>query len=424
MENVDGKLALAYRRALEALRSGVPNQEAVKVLGCNQPQAENQFATLLRQCGDQQHPPASALGMLVSGGFGAGKSHLLSYLEHQALSQGFVCSRVAVSKETHLYDLGKVFKSAVDQGRMPGRSGQLMEEIGLALHNNPDTCSSLFQWADAERNGLHRIFPATLAVHEKANDPELISDIRGFWAGGRMTVSRVKNGLRAIGQLQNYAFKAPKASELSPQRLRFTSELIKGAGYKGWVVLLDEVELVGFYSRLQRARAYAELARWLGKVPGEACPGLVVVGTVTDDFAAAILGVGGKQDRDYVGPWLRSRGEDAVAARAETGMRVLERETIQLEPPTSEDVATTIERLRGIYSNAYAWEAPPAESMAGGAGHRSRMRYKVRAAINEWDLMRLYPNSRPETEGIDYRPGYHEDPELTREDGNEADDAG
>ena len=181
-----------------------------------------------------------------------------------------------------------------------------------------------------------------------------------------MTVSRVKNGLRAIGQLQNYAFKAPKASELAPQRLRFTSELIKGAGYKGWVVLLDEVELVGFYSRLQRARSYAELARWLGKVRGEAYPGLVVVGTVTDDFAAAILGVGGKQDRDYVGHWLRSRGDDVVAARAEAGMRVLERETIQLEPPTAEDVATTIERLRGIYSIAYGWEAPRAESMAAG----------------------------------------------------------
>ena len=421
--DMDGKLALAYRRALEALRSGVPNQEAVKVLGCNQPQAENQFTTLLRQSADQQNPPSSSLGMLVSGGFGSGKSHLLSYLEHQALLQGFVCSRVAVSKETPLYDLGKVFKSAVDQGRMPGRSGQLMEELGLGLHENAETASRFIEWADSERNGLHRIFPATLAVHEKANDPELISDIRGFWSGGRMTVSRVKNGLRAIGQLQNYAFKAPKASELSPQRLRFTTELIRGAGYKGWVVLLDEAELVGFYSRLQRARSYAELARWLGKVPGEAYPGLVVVGTVTDDFAAAILGVGGKQDRDYVGHWLRSRGEDAVAARAETGMRVHERETIPLEPPTAEDVTATVEKLRHIYSIAYAWEAPRAESVAGGAGHRSRMRYKVRAAINEWDLMRLYPNSRPETEGVDYRPGYHEDPELTREGGNEADDA-
>ena len=423
--DMDGKLAFTYRQALEALRSGVPNREAVKLLGCHQPQAEHQFTAHLRQCTDAQNPPANALGMLVSGDFGSGKSHLLSYLEHQALSQGFVCSRVAVSKETPLYDLGKVFKSAIDHGRLPDRSGQLMEELGLGLHEHSEACARFLEWAESERSGLHRMFPATLAVHEKASDPELIGDVRGFWAGGRITVPRVKNGLRAIGRLQNYAFKAPKASELAPQRLRFATELIKGAGYQGWVVLLDEVELVGFYSRLQRARSYAELARWLGKVSGEACPGLVVVGTVTADFASRIISPhdpAGKKDRDYVGHWLRSRGETAAAARAETGMRVLERETIQLQPPTAEQVAATVEKLRRIYSLAYAWEAPPVESAAGGAGHRSRMRYKVRAAINEWDLRRLYPNSRPETEGVDYRPGYREDPELTREGENEADD--
>ena len=422
---MEGKLAFTYRQALEALRSGVPNQEAVKILGCHQPQVESQFATLLRQCADQQNPPSNALGLLVSGGFGSGKSHLLSYLEHQALSQGFACSRVAVSKETPLYDLGKVFKSAIDHGRMPGRSGQLMEELGLGLYENSEAYGRFLKWADSERNGLHRMFPATLVVHEKASDPELISDIRAFWSGGRIAVPRVKSGLRTIGQLQNYVFKAPKASELSPQRLRFATELIKGAGYQGWVVLLDEIELVGFYSRLQRARSYAELARWLGKIAGDAYPGLVVVGTVTDDFATRIISPddpAGKKDRDYVGHWLRSRGEAAVAARAETGMRVLERETIQLQPPTAEQITTTVEKLRHIYSAAYTWEAPRVESLTGGAGHRSRMRYKVRAAINEWDLMRLYPNSRPETEGIDYRPGYQEEPELAREGENEADE--
>ena len=424
--DVNGRLAFTYRQALEALRSGVPNQEAVKLLGCHQPQAENQFAALLRQCTDQQNPPANALGMLVTGGFGSGKSHLLSYLEHQALSQGFVCSRVAVSKETPLYDLGKVFQSAVEHGRMPDRSGQLMEELGLVLHENSETASRFIKWVDSGRNGLHRIFPATLAVHEKENDPELISEIRGFWSGGRVTVSRVKNGLRAIGQLQNYAFKAPKASELSPQRLRFTTELIRGVGYQGWVVLLDEIELVGSYSLLQRARSYAEFARWLGKDPGETYPGLVVVGTVTDDFEVRILGAdqSSKKDRDYVGPKLRSRGESAVAARAEAGMRVLEREFIPLQPPTAENVTEIVEKLREIYSIAFAWEAPPIESVRGGVGYRGRMRYKVRAAINEWDLMRLYPNARPETEGVDYRPGYQEDPELAREGENEADETG
>ena len=202
---------------------------------------------------------------------------------------------------------------------------------------------------------------------------------------------------------------------MPPQRLRFATELIKGAGYKGWVVLLDELELVGSYTLPQRARSYAELARWLGKVEDEACPGLVVVGTVTSDFAAAVLGDVGKQDRYNAAQWLRSRGEDAVAARAETGMRILERETTSLTSPTDEDVNATVGKLRDIYSVAYDWDAPPREGKAGGAGFQGRMRYKVRAAVNEWDLLRLYPNSRPETEGTEFSSRYEEVPELEQE---------
>ncbi len=126
----EGNAVLASRLALEALRNGVPNRDAVRLLGCNQPQAEAKCAELLAKANDSANPPGNALGMLVSGDFGAGKSHLLTYLEHQALSQGFVCSRVAISKETPLYDLAKVFKSAVESGRMPKRNGRLMEEIG------------------------------------------------------------------------------------------------------------------------------------------------------------------------------------------------------------------------------------------------------------------------------------------------------
>ena len=60
--------------------------------------------------------PESALGMLVAGDFGTGKSHLLGYLESQALAQNFVCSRVVVSKETPLFDMDKMYKAAVENG--------------------------------------------------------------------------------------------------------------------------------------------------------------------------------------------------------------------------------------------------------------------------------------------------------------------
>ena len=57
--------------------------------------------------------------------------------------------------------------------------------------------------------------------------------------------------------------------ELARQRLRFLPQLLRAAGHAGWVVLFDEVELIGRYSLLQRGRSYAELARWLDGNPGD-----------------------------------------------------------------------------------------------------------------------------------------------------------
>ena len=81
--------------------------------------------------------------------------------------------------------------------------------------------------------------------------------MKGSGQGKRIKISRVKDGLRQIGQYRTYSFGAPKAVELPSQWLRFATQLIKGAGCKGWVVLLDEIELIGSYSLLQRGRAYA-----------------------------------------------------------------------------------------------------------------------------------------------------------------------
>ncbi len=406
----DGFSTLACRRALEALRNGVPNREAVQLLGCNQPRPESEFEGLLGRASAERAPPEGALGMLVSGDFGTGKSHLLSHFEHRALSEGFVCSKVAISKETPLYDLGKVFKSAMDNGRVQGRTGPLIEEIGFDLNQNTEEYSALFRWGNSSSSGVHPIFPASLLVHERSNDLELNRTIESFWAGDRIKIGTVKDGLKQIGQLQSYSFKAPRAADLPPQRLRFATELIKGAGYRGWVVLLDEIELVGQYSLLQRARSYAELGRWLGQAAGETCPGLVVVGTVSADFALNVLSAGAtsKKDRDYAAQRLRARNEGAQAARAEMAMRLLESECTPLRAPTDLDLSNTLGQLRRIYSRAYEWDAPVVEARTDVASFQQRMRYQIRSAINQWDLLRLYPDSSPETEEREFRHQYVE----------------
>lgn len=423
MQDTDHNTMLVNRSALEALRNGVPNQEAVRLLGCAQPKAEADFAGLLNRAEDVDDPPESALGMLVTGGFGTGKSHLLTYLEHQALERGYVCSKVVVSKETPLYDLGKLFNSAVDNAHMPNHRGRLMEELGQALKPQSRAYDEFYVWAhDTETNGLSQYFPASLRVHADSRDLELNNQIEGFWGGSRLKVSELKSGLRAIGQLQNYAVSAPKAAELPKQRLRFATELIKAAGYKGWVVLLDEIELIGSYSQLQRGRSYAELARLMGQVVTEKYPGLVVAGTITDDFVASVISPSGqKKDRDYIPHKLAVRHEYLVPL-AESGMQLLQQRWPVLDAPTDESLEQTLATLRRIHSQAYRWNAPPLPIESGGVGIQGRMRFKVRSAINQWDLLRIYPNSRPDIEGTEYRNEYFEDHDLEISSKDDAED--
>ena len=403
------------RLALEALRSGVPNREAVRLLGCNQPSAESRFTEMLSANAESSR----AQGMLVTGDFGAGKSHLLAHLEHQALEAGFACSKVVISKETPFYDLGKVFASAMENGRLPDRNGRLIEELAQAMKPDSEKYAAFFKWAnDAATSGLiSPMLPATLMVHERLNDLELNGEIESFWAGDRILISRVKSGLRQIGQQKTYTFRAPKAADLPPQRLRFAIELIKGAGYAGWVILLDEIELIGSYSILQRGRSYAELARLMGQTPSESYPGLIVVGTATDDFASAIISPdGAKKDKDYIVPRLEANARySAIADRAETGMNLLENSCLPLSQPDDDYVNATLEKLRRIYSEAYGWDAPRLEGKAGGAGFRGRMRHKVRASINAWDLLRLFPDSNPDTISDEFTFTYDEDHETERE---------
>ena len=404
------------RRAVEALRNGVPNREAVEILGCNRPEIESRFDDLLRQAGDVDNPPAGAQGMLVSGDFGSGKSHLLSYLAHHALAEGFACSRVAISKETPLYDLGRVFISAIRHAELPGRTGQLIEEMGDKINAHTQEYDRFSRWLNVDDNGLHQYFPATTMIYERCNDMALRSEIEAFWAGERIAAARVREGLRIIRHQPSFPnLRAPTARDLPPQRLLFATELIKAAGYKGWVVLIDEIELVGSYSLLQRARSYAELARWLGKTADEHYPGLIVVGTVTTDIDAKVLGPLGKNDAEVAANRLRERSEPEPAARAAAGILALRREPLLLSPPDESEMRTTLENVRHLYAQAYDWDAPVASYDPNLPSQRNTMRYQIRACINEWDLLRLYPDAQPETESRQFEHSYEESPDMERE---------
>ncbi len=397
------------RRAIEALRNGVPNRDAVRSLGCDQPRAEEEFDRLLAAAGSGGEAEGST-GMVVSGDFGEGKSHLLAYLHQRALDERFVCSKVAISKETPLYNLDKVFQSAVANASVPDHNGRLIEELALSAKLDSTSFGEFYGWVanEVRRERLSPMFQATLVAYECSDNLDLKGRIEGFWSGGRLNSSDLKRGLRAVGKREFCAFRAPRLADLPPQRTRFLLELVKGAGYSGWVVLLDEIELIGSYSQLQRGRAYAEFARWFGRAPGHRYPGLVGVGAVTGDFAIAFISSSGRRkDSDYIGSKLSARPRDQhLAQPAEAGMSLLQNDCIPLKVLDEEAERAALVRLRELYSEAYGWTAPDPQRIRHPVGVQNRMRYKVRSAINEWDLTRLDPESAPETVADDFRPRF------------------
>ena len=390
------------RRALEALRAGVPNRDAVAVLGSMQQGVEDRFSRLLEAVHalPEGAPPG---GMLIGGGFGTGKSHVLEHLAHVALSEQFVVSKVVISKETPLHDPVKVYRAAIEEAKVPGRPGSAVDEIVAGIDVDAPRYAELYRWAHQDGAPVDSRFAATLFLYEYARGDEEFADrIVRFWGGDPLPVADLRRRLKEAGAAASYRLAAVKERDLSRQRFRFVSRLAQAAGYSGWVVLLDEAELIGRYSALQRAKSYAEIARWIRGDRDDAAAPLCAVLTTVDDFEGQVLV--GKNDVELIPKRLRARGtadDEVLAAQAETGMRIIEREQVQLQPPGQEELDRTYLPLKQIHREAYDWDPPDVAGLE--RLPSNRMRQYVRAWINEWDLRRLDPSYTPALTAIDLR---------------------
>lgn len=398
------------RRALEALRAGVPNRDAVVELGSMQVGAEDRFAEILEYVGKGTNSdlsvPAGLVtspgrvarrGVMLGGGFGTGKSHLLEHLANVALSQGFVVSKVTISKETPLHDPSKVFRAAIDEARVPGRHGSAIDEIAIAVNLNSEGYRQLYRWAHQDAAPVSPQFAATLFLYEYDGDEEFRDRVTRFWAGDKLSVPDIRRRLREHGVATSYKIATIREADLSRQRFRFVSRLARAAGHRGWIILFDEVELIGRYTIGQRAKSYVEVGRWMkGEREDPDAPIGAVMATV-DDYETQILNE--KNDPVVIPARFRALGSesgDVDASLAELGMRIIGHELLRLQPPAQDELDRTYARLKEIHGEAFGWEPPDVPGLE--RLPSNRMRQYVRTWINEWDLVRLDPSYVPEIE--------------------------
>ena len=374
------------RTAIEALRAGVPNRAAIRQLGSADAALCRDFLDSLRRSRDGLRADEAVAGKLVAGDFGAGKSHLLGYLAEQALKENFVVSIVPVSKETPFFDPQRMFAAAIRNAVVPGSNDDVMTAVMAKLDPSSDAYAELDAWASDERSGLSAIFAALLfLVPKQALLPEDIAAIGRFFGGATLGIPKVRQWLRDAGALKLFGIGATRAPLLALQRLRFAPRLFAAAGYGGWCIVIDEMELIGRYSTLQRGRSYAELCRWLNLDSAVSVPGIVSVAAITTDFKEQLFDQ--RLDQEKVPAYLLAKGLEHHPRLAGIGMTLIE-SAQRLTAPDEERLHRSLDRVRELYAESYGWPA-----YGGDIGERrvSRtMREYIKAWITAWDILRLY----------------------------------
>ncbi len=398
------------RSAIESLRSGVPSRDAVAQLGTTQHDVRERFEEAMDALAEGQ----GADPILISATFGAGKTHLLEYLQSLAEREGFVTSYVVISPEMPLGNAHLVVKALSEAAHAPGQTGKAVRALAANLKTDSEAYRELQDLARSAR--IDDRFCALLHLYEAFRaDEEFRVQILNDFEGRPLLKTMIKNRLRQINEAAAYDLSGPRNALLAHDRIRLLAQFFRACGSKGWVVLFDEMERVGKFSLNQRLAAYSELGWWReeAQLTGSA---LLPVFTTASGFVAESV-TGGTHDEQR----LISSGfmQDERDQRARRGIELL-KSPFRLESPTLEQEAEIKYRVKAIYEEAYGQTVLALPESRRDV--RTSIRSEIRRWITLWDLNRYYPSYQAEVavESVHFDPSAIADADIVPDEEDES----
>jgi hypothetical protein len=277
------------RSAIESLRSGVPSRDAVSQLGTTQRDVRERFEDSLDAIAQGQ----GVSPIVISATFGAGKTHLLEYLQFLAEREGFVTSYTVISPEMPLGNAHLVLKAIAEAAHAPNQTGKALRALAMSLHVSSDSYRELQEWA--KHSQIEDRFGALLHLYEAFGaDEEFRLQILNDIEGHPLLKTVLKSRLKQIGVAAQYDLNSPRTPLLAHDRIRLMAQCFRAAGCKGWVVFFDEMERVSKFSLNQRLAAYAELG-WWREAAERANSALIPVFTTASGFLSESI-MGGTKD--------------------------------------------------------------------------------------------------------------------------------
>ena len=364
------------RHIIEALRSGIPSRAVGQYFSEARPRIMREISDRLDTASEQ----SKSSGMIIIGKYGEGKTHLLNTVFNLAHSNNMVVSWLSLSKETPMDKLYLVYQKLIGNTYLPKRQQPgFMHELEKISSNSPVANEMLLYAAkQLETDKLYYLFRSYLNTEDSDEKFLLQADLEGDFIAN---VPLKKIYKRIFNQTVKYNVNFTKTKHCRDY-FSFMGHLFTQMGYHGWVILIDETELMGRLGKKARLNAYRNMADFL--LP-EKCPeSTFSIFALSASYAEDVIE--GKHEYENLAMIYPEAPEPA-----KTVLDMLSRAP-QLLPLTRDEIHEILYKIQDFHGKAYEWtpglsiDSLTVATQSGGY----LLRTKIRAAIEFLDQLYQY----------------------------------
>ena len=367
------------RHMIEALRSGIPSRAVGAYFSGARPRLMREITERLSNVGKT----GKSTGMVISGKYGEGKTHLLNTVFTLAHEKNMVVSYLSLSKETPMDKLYLFYQKIIANTYLPQhRQPGFLYTLENMTPNSPLAAEMIAYCAkQLETDKLYYLLRAYLNTEDAEEKFLLQADLEGdFMANAPL--KKIYRRIYNCPVKYNQNFTKTKHCQ---DYFSFMSHLFTQMGYQGWVILVDEAELIGRLGKKARLNAYRNMARFL--LPNEGLESVFTMFALSASYIEDVIE--GKHDYENLAELFPEEPEPM-----RTVLELL-RKAPQLHPLTRTEFLEVLEKLKDFHGRAYQWEPQVSvdtlEKITQSGGYLLRTR--IRAAIEYLDQLYQYGDS-------------------------------
>lgn len=397
------------RRIIECLRSGISSLE----LGLEMTLGREKIARKVDEDLKQLKADGETRYLIVEGGYGQGKTHVLNMVHGQAFDQNFAVARIIAGRDTPLGRVNTLYERVARNLTFKDSPNDRGLEVFFQRINPKDP--RYVEWMDwIDKRQFRRLYNVLEAYFTKGTEsPSLVfQELEG-----------TPVPLNALKRVLNLYPKTPRL-KLDDYwgHLMALSKAVRAFGHSGLVLLIDEAELIQGLSVLQRIRAYEIIGRLSGLGAEETTPpGLYVVFSFASSFYEFLQA---REEEIKVKEKLTHRQEPDRKKFVAEALTTLREKRVSLTGLTPGDKHSLGERMIELYSQAYENKPKVDINAVRKLTSGQPLRTFIRTLVQCADLRSQYPKSDPlkdiQVIGVDegeIEQGTDEDTPAEKDDG-------